>query len=124
VELKHRVACAECPWRKEAPAGWLGGHSAEFYADALALNEAPACHMSDFGPFNPQTAFCAGALAVAKNSAISLHHAAGDADSAKQEILRRDDCFANVRDFYRHHTGEEYQIPLLRRLNAKNGSNQ
>jgi hypothetical protein len=28
MQLKHKKPCAECPWRKVAPQGWLGGEAA------------------------------------------------------------------------------------------------
>jgi hypothetical protein len=116
MKFHHKIPCNECPWRKESAPGWLGGHGAEFYADALALNEAPACHLRDFGPFDDETALCVGALHTAKNGCISLYRAAGDADSAKDAVGRSDECFGHHSLFFRHHTGRQYQSPLIRAL--------
>lgn len=117
MRLIHKTPCNECPWRKTSAVGWLGGFTAEFYADALALNEAPACHLQDFGPDVDETAFCAGALAVAKNACVSLNRSSGDADAAKDVVGKRDDCFSHHSHFYEHHTdGDKYQSPILRAL--------
>lgn len=48
MELFHRKPCKECPWRLEAPQGYLGGHSPEFYADAVAENEIPEKRLENF----------------------------------------------------------------------------
>ena len=111
MELKHKVPCAECPWRKTAAQGWLGGHPSEMYADALANNEVPACHLQDFGPNDARTAMCVGALATAANHCQSLYKTDGG-EEARKIVGRREDCFSHVREFYLYHTGNTY-IPYL-----------
>lgn len=112
--LIHRQPCAECPWRKKAAKGWLGGHTAESYADAVQANEVPACHLRDFGPDDDRTAFCAGSLAVMSNQCVSAWRSDGG-DEAKKGVGKRPDCFAHVREFYKHHTEQEYIHPLMRK---------
>jgi hypothetical protein len=124
MKLYHKTPCNECPWRKESQAGWLGGHSPEFYADALALNETPACHCRDHGPDSDETAFCAGALSVMANACImpddSKHPGAAE---ARMAVGRRDDTFGHHALFYKHHThGEDYTSPMLRRLMNMEGT--
>lgn len=115
MKLRHKDPCAECPWRKNAPAGYLGGHAAEYYADAVSANEIPPCHLQDKGPDNPKSSFCVGALSVAANSCISPHNTDG-AVEAKTVIGKRDDTFKWVRDFFKHHTGRDYMPFLLRKM--------
>lgn len=91
MRCRHTTACAECPWRKESPAGWLGGWSPEFYTDAVQNNEVPACHLSDFGP---------------------------DDDRTSMRVGKRDDTFQHPALFYRHHAGQEYVHPLMRKKTA------
>lgn len=112
-KLIHRTPCAECPWRKKAAKGWLGGYTAESYADAVQANEVPACHLRDHGPESDDTAFCVGALAVMSNQCVSAWKIEGG-DEAKKAIGKRLDCFAHAREFYKHHAKKEYVHPLLR----------
>jgi len=113
--LRHIAPCSECPWRLSAPAGWLGGHTPELYADAVANNEVPACHRQDHGPENPRTAMCAGALAVAANACILPHNTEGGPE-ARIAVGRREDCFGHPAKFYEHHAGKPYVSFMLRKL--------
>lgn len=117
MKLRHTTRCSECPWRTDAPAGWLGGWSPEFYADAVQNNEVPVCHLSDFGPDDDRTSMCAGALSVMANAAISAWKTEGG-EEAKQRVGKRDDTFQHPALFYRHHAGQEYVHPLMRKKTA------
>lgn len=114
MQLHHKTPCNECPWRKASPAGWLGGVTPEFYADAVQMNEAPACHLRDSGPDDDDTAFCVGALGTMANQCILPDRSPG-APEARREIGRRDDCFGHVALFYKHHAGQDYVHPFARR---------
>lgn len=114
MKLHHKAPCNECPWRKEAPAGWLGGFTPEFYTDAVMNNEVPACHCRDHSPDNDDTAFCAGALSVMANGCVSAWNALGDGEEARQTVGRRDDTFGHPVLFYQHHAGTPYVHPLIR----------
>ena len=113
MKLCHEEPCPECPWRKIAAAGWLGGHGADYYADAVQANEVPPCHMQDFGPDDPRSAMCAGALSVMANQCIMPHKTPGG-ETARRTVGPRADTFGHVALFYQHHTGEPYVHPLLR----------
>lgn len=115
MKLCHDEPCAECPWRKIAPAGWLGGWPAEYYADAVQANEVPACHMQDFGADDDRTAMCAGALSVMVNGAQSAWRTEGG-DEARAEVGKREDTFTNFAEFYKYHTGRDWVHPLARRI--------
>lgn len=117
MKLKHVTPCAECPWRKTAPKGWLGGHPAEYYADAVGAGEVPACHLHDHGPDNGNTAFCAGALACMSNQfMVPTGHFPGQegAIAARRQVGPMDSVFAHHRTFFSYHTGTEYKHPILR----------
>lgn len=114
MKLKHKKPCAECPWRKNSPAGWLGGHSAYYYADAVTANEVPACHLQDHGPDSDDTAMCAGALSVAANACIQPHKTIGGVE-ARDIVGRSSDTFAHPKMFYEHHEeGKDWVPPALR----------
>lgn len=115
MKLYHKSPCNECPWRKESLAGWLGGHTSEYYTDAVAMNEVPACHNKDFGPDNNKTAFCAGALSVMANSCVLPNdHKSKD---ARVKVGKRRDTFSHYTGFYEHHSeGKAYIPPYLREL--------
>lgn len=118
MKLYHKKPCAECPWRKIAAPGWLGGHSAEFYADAVNEGEIPACHLRDHGPDSDETAFCAGATSVMANSCQQPWKQEGAAEAVR-EIGKNDACFWHPALFYQHHTGEKYVSRFMRLINVE-----
>jgi hypothetical protein len=123
MKLHHDTPCAECPWRKEAPAGWLGGHPPEYYADAVRDGEVPACHLRDFGPEDDRTAFCAGALACMKNGAVlpaERWPGQKGARAARQKVRNVEGAFMTYAHFYAHHTGgKRYEAPWLRKAETR-----
>lgn len=114
MQLHHKTPCAECPWRIDSPAGWLGGFTPEFYTDAVMNNEVPACHLRDYGPDDDDTAMCAGALSTMKHGCQSAWMTEGG-DEAKAIVGARDDTFKHPYQFFEHHAGEPYVHPLMRR---------
>lgn len=119
MKICHTEPCAECPWRKDSLQGYLGGHPAEYYADAVAEGVIPACHMKDFGPEDDRTAYCAGAASVLANSAkMAEQREPGqeEAEAMRKTVGKRGDTFFHPMVFYKYHTGEDYVMPLMRRL--------
>ncbi len=114
MKLRHKTSCAECPWRPEAPAGWLGGFTPEYYTDAVMNNEVPACHLTDYGPGDCRTSMCAGALATMANGCVSAWKTVGG-EEARQTVGRSEAAFAHPYKFFEHHAEEPYTHPLLRR---------
>lgn len=114
MKCRHTTPCNECPWRRAAPAGWLGGYTPEYYADAVQANEVPACHLSDYGADDLRTSMCAGALSVMANGAQSAWRTQGG-DEARAKVGKRDDTFRHFGEFYQHHTGEAWVHPLMRK---------
>lgn len=115
MKLIHKVPCAECPWRLACAPGWLGGYEAEQYADPVAENEVPACHLRDNGPDSDNTAFCVGALSTMANACIDAWKSPGG-EEARRIIGKRDDTFPHPALFYQHHTGKPYVRRILRTL--------
>ena len=115
MKLHHKTPCADCPWRTDSLQGYLGGHSPEFYTDAVMNNEAPACHNRDHGPESDDTAFCAGALSTMANGCVSAWNATGEGEEARKEVGRRDDTFSHPAKFYEYHKGETWVHPFARR---------
>lgn len=112
MKLKHTEPCKQCPWRKIAPAGWLGGNDPHTYTDLVQMNTAANCHMHPKG----EAVFCAGSLAVLNNSCTAARYPDG-AGKAADAVGQRDDCFKWPADFYRHHSGgETYVHPISRVL--------
>lgn len=113
--LIHKVPCKECPWRKNAPQGYVGGHNPEWYADVVSDNQVPSCHLRDNGPNNPKTGYCVGALHTISNASISPHDPKERA--AAKEVGGNSDCFEHPSLFYNYHTkGGIYVSRLIRRL--------
>lgn len=86
------------------------------YADAVAENEVPACHLNDHGPDNPRTSMCAGALSVMANAYIlpDPDKSPGGRE-ARNRVGRRDDTFAHPKFFYEYHTGQGWLPRIMRR---------
>lgn len=99
--LRRKEPCNECPFRKRAPAGYLGGHRLEPYRQPPSAGMPTTCHRTDKGAGDPRSGFCAGALAVIANDPqiepLPTYAAAVAA------VGSRDDCFASVADFAEHH---------------------
>jgi hypothetical protein len=93
--------CKECPFRKVAPAGYLGGHPLEPYRQPPSVGMPTSCHMTDKGADSEQTSFCAGSLAVINNDPDV--QPLDDYAAAAAKIGPREDCFATVADFAEHH---------------------
>jgi hypothetical protein len=118
MKLHHTTPCKECPWRLNALQGWLGDASADYYADAVAAGEVPACHCKDNGPESDDTAFCAGALSVMANGAMipkGMHEGQETAAKARDIVGKNPDTFKFYHMFYKHHTGNNWVHPLMRK---------
>ena len=113
MNLKHTSPCSECPWRKESAEGWLGGHDANYYSDAVAEGEIPACHCQDHGADDTRSAFCAGAASVMANMCMLPHKQPGAA-GAVQAVGKSTDTFGHAAMFYKHHTGNDWVPRFMR----------
>lgn len=99
--LRLDEPCKECPFRKKAPPGYLGGYRLETYAEPPAVGMPTTCHRSDKGADDPRTSYCAGALAVIANDPDV--EPLEEYEEAAAAIGKRDDCFETVDAFREHH---------------------
>lgn len=116
MKFAHKQPCKECPWRRVAPAGHLGGNSPEVYADLVWGNVVPPCHRTE--GIRKKPAMCAGALAVMANACI-LPHGDPGLREARTAVGKREDCFSHPGKFYEHHAGRPYSTRLERMLAAQ-----
>lgn len=64
-KVRHKVACKECPFRRKAPAGWLGPDPLDFYTTAITFDVPISCHRTREKKRSP--AACAGSLIHMRN---------------------------------------------------------
>jgi hypothetical protein len=43
---QHKTPCAECPFRRKAPAGWLGGFTPDEFAYIADREQRMPCHLT------------------------------------------------------------------------------
>lgn len=64
--VKHKRPCRECPFRREAPRGWLGGGTVDAWKQDLTVGDtAFVCHMAEA---ENKRHFCAGSMIHYRNS--------------------------------------------------------
>lgn len=95
--IKHKKPCAECPWRRKAPAGYLGGIKIENFVNPVKFGMPIPCHLS-----TSEDAMCAGAAIVMKNS-CTVPRDQGDAEQVDL-VERSSDCFQYVHEFEDYHS--------------------
>jgi hypothetical protein len=113
----HLHPCKECPWRCDSPQGYLGGWTPEQYADAVNEGVIPACHMKDYGPLDPRTAFCAGAASALAYSATSPRETEAGQAGARDFVAKvgpHKYTFSNAGRFYKYHAGKACTPRLMR----------
>ena len=73
--------CPECPWRREHPAGWLGGYKPEDFVNQVQFDGPPLpCHRTFPKGGGEPASMCAGALIFMRNSCKApTHPGYGDA---------------------------------------------
>lgn len=75
--LRHTTPCNECPWRRDHPAGWLGGYEPEQFMQQVQFDGPPLpCHKTipPGGTMANAVSMCAGALIFMRNSCKSAQH--------------------------------------------------
>lgn len=97
------VPCVECPTRRTATAGYLGGYTAEMFIGMLYSQASVACHMTRGFKEGDPTAMkhCTGACAFRANAGIRTGTAADRAIAKVGED--RETFFATPEEFYMHH---------------------
>ncbi len=106
-ELKHKKPCNDCPFRKKAPAGWLGANHPEQFMMA-AQNSGIPCHTTvdyereDWEVEQDYAPLCAGSVILMKNASMMPYSDAVRA--ALTEVEKSDEVFNWPFEFVRHHS--------------------
>jgi len=90
MEKIRSEACRECPWRRAAAPGWLGGHAADDFAAAARGDHPIVCHLK-------QSEQCFGAAKVRRNICKMPRHAASLPEGDRENF------FASLQEFTDHH---------------------
>jgi hypothetical protein len=103
--------CGDCPFRREAPAGWIGahGHPSEITDIAMADEKFP-CHTAvnkleiegaDFETAVKAAPYCVGSLIMMNNTCkISRNSFVAE---LQRKVGKSTDVFANAQEFVQHH---------------------
>lgn len=114
INLQHTTPCPDCPWRTDSTQGYLGEIDPNYYSDAVAEGEIPACHCKDYGSGDRRTAFCAGAAATMANMCMIPHKQAGAAKAVKA-VGKNPEVFTHAALFHKYHTGETWVPRIMRK---------
>lgn len=87
---QHRRPCSDCPWSREALAGWLGGVEIEEWLERAHTNTLVPCHV-----FTNQQ--CAG-MAIYRRNVMKMPRPPLLLLEADKEAV-----FANPQEFTDHH---------------------
>lgn len=100
--LPTRRPCVECPLRRDAKAGALGGYTVQQYLDVLHSPADLACHLSPgFPTLIAEQRSCTGVAMYRANTGIKPW---GHAAAAVAHVgADRDAVFASPAEFARHH---------------------
>ncbi len=90
---QHTKPCGDCPWRKDALAGWLGSRTADEWLRSAHGEDAMYCHTR----LGPQ---CAGAAIYRANVCKKPR----DPEALKLPA-DREKVFTTPREFKDHHEG-------------------
>lgn len=105
MRLAQKVACAECPLRRDSAPGYLGGYSPEMYIDVLHGPASIACHKFLKNPLDQQHV-CTGVAAFRANVGHVCKingHITGAQDSTDFVGPDRENFFASDAEFLAHH---------------------
>lgn len=115
MKTAKKTSCKECPFRRDAAAGYLGGWSPEMYIDAVLSPVSLACHCSpgfhEKPPVIETQLHCTGLAAFRANIGYICsipHPVAGlipaDAHKSTQAIGHDEDqYFSTIMEFVEHH---------------------
>lgn len=103
--------CNDCPFRRNAPAGWIGAHThpSEITDIVLADQKFP-CHVAvnklenegaDFETAVNAAPYCIGSLVMMNNTAKLSRNSF--VLELQKRIGKSSDVFANAREFVAHH---------------------
>lgn len=103
--------CGDCPFRRAAPAGWIGAHEAPSeITDIVMADQKFPCHSAvnkledegaDFDTAVNAAPYCVGSLVMMNNTCkISRNSFVID---LQKRVGKSRDVFANAREFVAHH---------------------
>lgn len=97
-----KVPCNDCPWRRNATAGWLGPYSAERWLSAVQGEDAIACHQTlDGDGWREHTRQCRGAAIFRANVCKSPRNPTIEKGPADHDAV-----FSTNGEFWELHMGE------------------
>ncbi len=103
--------CGECPFRRKAPAGWIGGHGhPKEITDIVMSDQKFPCHTAvsalenegaDFETAVDAAPYCVGSLIMMNNSCkLSRNRFVSD---LQKRIGKSVEVFSNAYKFIEHH---------------------
>lgn len=102
MKTNLKQPCKECPFRKKAPAGWLGPWNPEDIVRQISYGEFP-CHRTIPHNSIENMESCGGAAMLLNNSIQQAH---GTVLSSHQRKIEEEDhstVFSNKQEFLDHH---------------------
>ena len=105
MQLPHPEPCVECPLRRDAQPGYLGGYTPEMYVQVLHSPALIACHNSPgfhTGEVGKQRQ-CTGVCAYRANSAVPIAECYKAAVAGVEAIGKDDRFFAQPGEFIAYH---------------------
>lgn len=115
--MKHcKQACSDCPWRKKAAKGWLGGQDPDVFTGIIQMNKILPCHNTQKGKDltleelenNQEVSHCAGALFTMNNA--NYLSKSPEIAKAQEELGKNSSFFKNFHDFKKYHENPFFTI--------------
>lgn len=103
LKLKHKTPCKECPWRRNSPAGFLGGVPIDWFVERSRWQAQIACHRSVGASKTP--VLCAGFAIHLRNSCSTPRDPKFAAEIEK--VSESTDVFMWSTEFEAHHNDKE-----------------
>ena len=102
-----KVACAECPLRKDSHPGYLGGYTPEMYVEVLHSPASIACHLANTGLADDQR-HCVGVCAYRANVGYvpAIFGVPTLAANATKVVGKDSQFFESAEEFSKHHHGK------------------
>lgn len=104
--------CGDCPFRRAAPAGWIGAHGhPQEITDIVMADQKFPCHTAvnkletegaDFETAVDAAPYCVGSLIMMNNTCKVSRNSFVVA--LQKRVGKSEDVFANQREFVDHHT--------------------
>ena len=92
---QHKTPCKECPFRKAAPRGYLGGNNPQKFTVIVGHDGFMACHLT-MGKKTPEKQ-CAGRAAMFANQCKVSR------DKSVMEVPKQAEVVSSIFEFMKHH---------------------